>query len=105
MVANASEIAAPPRRVLLGISILQALAMMNGQLMPQILHRYSQLMLTVGKAQYPDDKIEAIYKAVLSRKPTAREKEVWLKAQDEGLNTFEDLVYALLNTQQFIFIQ
>lgn len=86
-------------------SVPQALAMMNGQLMPQILSRYSQLMLTVGKAQYPDDKIEAIYKAVLSRKPSAREKEVWLKAQDEGLNTFEDLVYALLNTQQFIFIQ
>jgi len=86
-------------------SVPQALAMMNGQLMPQILSRHSQLMLTVSKAQYPDDKVEAIYKTVLSRKPTAKEKEVWLKAQDNGLTDIQDLVYALLNTQQFIFIQ
>lgn len=86
-------------------SVPQALAMMNGQLMPQILSRHSQLMLTVSKAQYPDDKVEAIYQTVLSRKPTAKEKEVWLKAQDEGLTDIQDLVYALLNTQQFIFIQ
>ena len=33
------------------------------------------------------------------------EKEVWLKAQDSGLNTMEDLIFSLLNTQQFIFIQ
>ena len=86
-------------------SVPQALAMMNGSLLPQITSRYSQLMLTVNKAQYPDDKVEAAYKTILSRKPTAREKEVWLKAQDSGLNTMEDLIFSLLNTQQFIFIQ
>jgi hypothetical protein len=86
-------------------SVPQALAMMNGSLLPQITSRYSQLMLTVNKAQYPDDKVEAAYKTILSRKPTTREKEVWLKAQDSGLNTMEDLVFSLLNTQQFIFIQ
>jgi len=86
-------------------SVPQALAMMNGQLMPQILNRHSQLMLTVSKAQYPDDKVDAIYQTILSRKPAAREKEVWLKVQDEGLSSYEDLVFALLNTQQFIFIQ
>ena len=86
-------------------SVPQALAMMNGSLLPQITSRYSQLMLTVNKAQYPDDKVEAAYKTILSRKPTAREKEVWLKVQDSGLNTMEDLVFSLLNTQQFIFIQ
>jgi hypothetical protein len=86
-------------------SVPQALAMMNGQLLPQILGRYSQLMLTVSKAQYPDDKVEAVYETILSRKPTAHEKEVWLKAQDGGLTSVEDLIYALLNTQQFIFIQ
>ncbi|MEN3940582.1 DUF1549 domain-containing protein [Prosthecobacter sp. SYSU 5D2] len=86
-------------------SVPQALAMMNGQLMPQIMGRHSQLMLTVSKAQYPDDKVEAIYKTVLSRKPTSREKEVWMKAQENGLADIEDLIFSLLNTQQFIFIQ
>jgi len=86
-------------------SVPQALAMMNGSLLPQITNPFSQLMLTVRKAQYPDDKVEAAYKTILSRKPTAREKEVWLKAQDSGLSSMEDLVFSLLNTQQFIFIQ
>ncbi len=86
-------------------SVPQALAMMNGQLLPQILGRYSQLMLTINKAQYPDDKVEAAYMTLLSRKPTSREKDAWLKAQDGGLSGMEDLIFSLLNTQQFIFIQ
>ncbi len=86
-------------------SVPQALAMMNGSLLPQIMSKYSQLMLTINKAAYPDDKVEAAYMTALSRKPTAREKEVWLAAQDNGLNTMEDLIFSLLNTQQFIFIQ
>ncbi len=86
-------------------SVPQSLFMMNGNLMPNILSKYSQLMLAISKAQYPDDKLEAAYMAILARKPTAKEKETWLKAQDSGLNATEDLIYALLNTQQFIFIQ
>lgn len=84
-------------------SVPQALALMNGELLPQILHRYSQLMLTVGKAQSADEKIDAAYMAVLSRKPTAREKALCLQAQAKGLSTVQDLIYALINTQQFIF--
>ena len=86
-------------------SVPQALAMMNGSLLPDILSKYSQLMLAVNKAQYPDDKVEAAYMTVLSRKPTASEKQAWLKAQDSGLTSMDDLIFSLLNTQQFIFIQ
>lgn len=86
-------------------SVPQALAMMNGSLLPQIASKYSQLMLTVNKAPYPDDKVDAAYMTLLSRKPTAAEKAIWLKAQESGLSSMEDLVFSLLNTQQFIFIQ
>jgi hypothetical protein len=86
-------------------SVPQSLFMMNGNLMPNILSKYSQLMLSISKAQYPDDQIAAAYMAILSRQPTAKEKDTWLKAQDKGLTGTEDLIYALLNTQQFIFIQ
>ena len=86
-------------------SVPQALALMNGELLPQILDRYSQLMLTVGRARSADEKIDAAYMAVLSRRPTAREKGLCLQAQDKGLSTVEDLIYALINTRQFIFNQ
>jgi len=86
-------------------SVPQTLVMMNSQLLPQILDQYSQLMLTINKAPYPDDKVEAAYLTLLSRKPTDKEKRLWLEAQDKGLSTMEDLIYAIINTQQFIFIQ
>ena len=86
-------------------SVPQSLFLMNGSLLPQLISRYSQLMLTVSKAQYPDDKVDAAYMTILSRKPTASEKAVWLKSQDSGLSSMEDLIFSLLNTQQFIFIQ
>jgi len=86
-------------------SVPQALALMNGQLLPQILSKYSQLMLTLSKAPYPDDKVDAAYLSLLSRKPTTKEKNTWLKAQEKGLTTYEDLIFSLLNTQQFIFVQ
>lgn len=86
-------------------SVPQALAMMNGELLPQITNNFSQLMLTISKAQYPDDKIEAAYMTLLSRKPTTREKQAWMSAQDQGLTDMNDLIFSLLNTQQFIFIQ
>lgn len=86
-------------------SVPQALAMMNSTLLPEILAHYSQLMLTINKAPYPDEKLEATYMTLLSRKPTAKEKELWAKASESGLTTMEDLIYSLINTQQFIFIQ
>ncbi|MDZ4406059.1 DUF1549 domain-containing protein [Prosthecobacter sp.] len=86
-------------------SVPQALAMMNGSLLPQITSKYSQLMLSVNKAPYPDEKVEAIYMTLLSRKPTATERDTWLQAQTSGLTGIEDLVFSLLNTQQFIFVQ
>lgn len=85
-------------------SVPQSLFLLNGNLLPEILSKYSQIMLTVNKAQYPDEKVEAAYMTLLSRKPTIGEKQAWLKAQDSGLS-MDDLIFSLLNTQQFIFIQ
>lgn len=86
-------------------SVPQALAMMNSTLLPQIMERYSQLMLTINKSGSPEEQVDAAYLTLLSRKPTDKEKGVWLNAQSKGLSTIDDLIYALINTQQFIFIQ
>jgi hypothetical protein len=78
---------------------------MNGPMLAGILNPWSQLRLAVKQARYPDDQVEAVYLTLLSRKPTADESARWSKAQTQGVNQIEDLIYALLNTQQFIFIQ
>jgi len=86
-------------------SIPQALALMNGEMVPQVLARYSQVKLAVQKMPQPEQQLQAVYLALLSRQPSQKEMELWLKAQANGLSTMDDLICALLNTQQFMFIQ
>ncbi len=87
-------------------TVPQALALMNSDLLPKILDKHSALGLILARAQYPDEQLEAAYITLFSRKPTANEKAAWSKAQDNGQTTqIEDLIFALMNTQQFIFIQ
>jgi len=87
-------------------SVPQALAMMNGPIMPQILGTYSPVMMGVRKATYPDDQVETVYLAILSRKPTQKEQDIWRAAVERNeVSGIEDLIFALLNTQQFLFIQ
>jgi hypothetical protein len=86
-------------------SVPQVLVLMNGEMMTRILNSWSQVKFAVNRAKYPDDKIDAAYLSILSRKPTEAEREMWSKAQASGLDQIDDLIYALLNTQQFIFIQ
>ncbi|MDZ4289253.1 MAG: DUF1549 domain-containing protein [Prosthecobacter sp.] len=85
-------------------SVPQALVLMNGQMMTNILNSWSQLMLAVNRTAKPEDRLGTIYLTLLSRQPTPREQAAWTTAQANGL-TKEDLIYALLNSQQFIFVQ
>ena len=80
----------------------QALVLMNSELFESILKPHTQLQLNLAAAKYPDEQIAATYLTLLSRQPTAAEKAAWANS---GLSSPEDLVFALLNTQQFIFVR
>jgi hypothetical protein len=79
-------------------SIPQALALMNGETVSGkvLLSPYSPLMRFATQAKDPR---EAAFIAILSRRPTAAESA--LLAQLD----LNDVIYALLNTKQFLFIQ
>jgi hypothetical protein len=83
-------------------SMPQALVLMNSELFASILKPHTQLRLNLAAAKYPDEQITAVYLTLLSRLPTAAEKAAWTKS---GLTSIEDLVFALINTQQFIFVR
>ena len=86
--------------------ISQALLLMNSEIASDkgLLAKFSPLMLHVSKA--PDaEKLSAVCLALFSRAPTPDEKEVWRLAQQHGVSAVEDLVFALLNTPQFLFIE
>jgi hypothetical protein len=58
------------------------------------------------QATDPAVKIETIYRAMLTRKPTEREvARILTDYETFGEEVIEDLVWALLNSRQFLFIQ
>ncbi len=84
-------------------SIPQALTMMNSDLLLGVLNRGSHLQLTIRRESDPGRQLDAAYLALLSRRPTEREREMWRRAQADGLDSMDDLIYALLNTRRFVF--
>jgi hypothetical protein len=83
-------------------SMPQVLVLMNSELFESILKPHTQLRLNLAAAKNPDEQLSAIYITLLSHMPTATEKTAWANS---GLSSPEDLVFALLNTQQFIFVR
>lgn len=83
-------------------SMPQALVLMNSGLFAAVLGPCTQLRLSLDAAASPEDKLRAAYLTLLSRLPTEAERRAW---RSSGLDSIEDLVFALLNTQQFIFIR
>lgn len=88
-------------------SIPQALALMNGELISDscLLSPYSPLMTSINQFNSPESQMEAVYISLLSRKPTAREKAIWESSVRPEQNGIQQLIYALLNSKQFLFVQ
>jgi hypothetical protein len=83
-------------------SMPQALVLMNSGLFAGVLGPCTQLRLSLDAAASPEDKLRTAYLTLLSRQPAEVERRAWRRS---GLDSIEDLVFALLNTQQFIFIR
>jgi hypothetical protein len=85
-------------------NISQALLLMNSDLVPQALGSQSQLKLEAARTRSDDAKTDVIYLAILSRKPTAKERQIWTAAHEKRMS-LDDLAAALLNSHQFLFVQ
>lgn len=88
-------------------SIPQILALMNGPVFQRIMRRDSILLDEVKKAKSGRDKLQTIWVSILTRKPNASEtslvqSELREVSKDEA---FQDIVWALLNTREFMFVQ
>jgi len=60
----------------------------------------------VTAAPTPMDRLDTIYLSLLARRPTADERVTLMAAElNRGDNVYRDVIYALLNSQEFFFIQ
>lgn len=87
-------------------SVPQALALLNGNIPGIVSNSYSLLSREIAQSGNPAEALNMVYLAMLSRKPNAAEQAL-LSAELEayGDKAYENVVWALLNTSQFLFIQ
>lgn len=88
------------------LSIDQALAVMNGDFTNSLAGSGANTLLdrVLKRHKDPGERFDALYLTILSRKPTAAERERWraqIKDQKNPLPMVEDLIYALLMTTEF----
>ncbi len=87
-------------------SITQALQLLNGRFNNMLLNGYSRLSRDMRNDKNMAERLDTIYLTMLSRKPTKEERDLLLPEMighgNQGLN---QVVWALLNTRQFMFVQ
>ena len=87
-------------------SVPQALYLLNSPLSVAIGNPNSALGAHLIAAATPESKFDLVYRAMLTRRPTEREvARILSDYKKYGEETLEDLVWALLNSPQFLFIQ
>lgn len=87
-------------------SVPQALNLLNGPIVQALTNPHSVFGKRIHAAGDPDEKTRMIFQAMLTREPTEAEYEL-VRADIEkyGDQAYEGIVWALLNTQQFLFVQ
>ncbi len=87
-------------------SVPQALNLLNGPMVESLINPYSNFGKRLHEAATPEEKTSMIFQAMLTREPTDKELELVAdKVAVQGDAAYEDIVWALLNTQQFLFVQ
>jgi len=86
-------------------NITHSLALMNGELTRLALQERSYLRTSLDSHKNNADRTRALYQSILSRSPTADEAERCQKVFATSSTPETDLIWALLNTPEFLFIQ
>ncbi|MGB0580070.1 MAG: DUF1549 domain-containing protein [Limisphaerales bacterium] len=87
-----------------GASVPQALNLMNGSMGDVMRHPFSVIGQALEECNSPEEEIKTIYRLMLTRQPDQSEIDRLLKVYNsEPKNARRNVIWAMLNTQQFIF--
>ena len=90
-------------------TIPQVMLLLNGSLTNQVMSAASKEMVEIAKSKSPDDGVDVLFLSILSRRPKSQEREFaenLVRSGAKGGGTdYSDLIWALLNTREFMFIR
>lgn len=87
-------------------TVPQALELLNGPIASALTNPGAVLAKTLQASLTPEAKIEAIYTAMLARKPSPAETSRLLEeVKTHGDQAYQDIAWAVLNGSQFLFVQ
>jgi uncharacterized protein DUF1549/uncharacterized protein DUF1553 len=89
-------------------SVSQALTLLNGKVFNNLMNRYTVIARAMDKARKdgPEAVIDTVYLSLMSRKATPEEKALLKPIADNVDSTDRgDVLWTVLNTRQFFFIQ
>jgi hypothetical protein len=87
-------------------SVPQALNLLNGPVAGALLNSSSAFATRLAQGARVEDKMDSIYLALLTRHPTSNERQMLLEvAAERGETVVADVVHAVLNTGEFLFVR
>ncbi|MBX7210679.1 MAG: DUF1549 and DUF1553 domain-containing protein [Verrucomicrobiaceae bacterium] len=87
-------------------SVPQVLMLMNGDAQAMLTNSTSPVLRSLEKAQDPQEKVDRLFLSVLNRHPSENEKAIAKKEiESSGTEAFPNMMWALINTREFIFMQ
>jgi Protein of unknown function (DUF1549)/Protein of unknown function (DUF1553) len=85
--------------------VTQVLSLINGHVEKNIIGESRAVVYkAVDAAGTPEEKVKAAFLAILTRYPTPAEMDLMLPEAKKGRDGIKNIIYALLNTNEFIFI-
>lgn len=85
--------------------VTHALTLMNGDLTAALVARNSMLMKEILASGGSDERIRSLFLAILVREPTAEEMRACEAAWVASPTPERDLIWALVNTPEFLFVE
>ena len=86
-------------------NVPQVLMMMNGKAQKMLTSPESLIFRNMEKVRDPSQKVEAMFLSIMSRGPTMSEKEIAKRTLAQGEDGYANMIWALINTREFMFIQ
>ncbi|MFM8635559.1 MAG: DUF1553 domain-containing protein, partial [Planctomycetia bacterium] len=87
-------------------SVPQVLFMFNGQISHMLLEKNSTIYNTIVRTKTVPEGVEAVFLTILAREPSPEEMAAAIKeVKADGPAGYGNVVWSLINTREFLFIQ